>query len=333
MYIAFCGLATIKINNYNLIFFILYNLIAFGFQPLIGYIFDCHPKIPLGIIGILLTMTGLLFINYPYMAIIICALGNASFHIGGGADSLIHSANRFSRPGIFVSSGAAGVPLGIYLGKYHSSFICIPVILMIISFALLLFMYKKGNSLSNEQPDQIIRHDYTFSILTPQISQNLPIALLVVFSLLSIFIRSYAGYLIPTPYKTLFYSIIIGICACIGKASGGILADKFGARNISILSLVISAPLLVLGADIPLMSLCGIILFNMVMSINLCSLAFTIKKRPGFAFGISALILFIGFIVNIITVIPESCHTPALITLILVSAICTGFSVINKKQN
>jgi FSR family fosmidomycin resistance protein-like MFS transporter len=80
----------------------------------------------------------------------------------------------------------------------------------------------------------------------------------------------------------------------LGKALGGILADKFGLGWVGISSLAISAVLLGFYSSFPLCGMIGIFLFNMTMPITLVMLANTLKGREGFAFGLTTLALILG---------------------------------------
>ena len=89
---------------------LIYNIVAFGLQPLIGYLCDHHPKIPAGLIGCVVVAAGLLLSAYVWPALALCAVGNACFHIGGGINSL--KGRRMARSGVFVSTGGAGRRFG-----------------------------------------------------------------------------------------------------------------------------------------------------------------------------------------------------------------------------
>ena len=117
--------------------FLLYNLIAFGCQPIIGYVCDAHRGVPISLIGCLLLVTSLVLLPFAWLALGLGALGNACFHIGGGIDSLINANGKMSRSGIFVSSGVVGLALGTLAGKSGLVSVWLPLGLIILSFALL----------------------------------------------------------------------------------------------------------------------------------------------------------------------------------------------------
>ena len=95
-YILFAGFAANTKNIETLaVGFLIYNIIAFGLQPIIGYLCDEKKKIPIGAIGCAILFLSLCLIRLPAAALALCALGNACFHIGGGIDSLAHAAGKW----------------------------------------------------------------------------------------------------------------------------------------------------------------------------------------------------------------------------------------------
>ena len=80
----------------------------------------------------------------------------------------------------------------------------------------------------------------------------------------------------------------------IGKALGGILSDLFGIKKVAILSCIMSIPFLCFGDKIMIISLIGVMLFSMTMSITLAILVSKLKKNVGLAFGLTTIGLFLG---------------------------------------
>jgi MFS family permease len=105
------------------------------------------------------------------------------------------------------------------------------------------------------------------------------------------------GYGIPTSWnKSVLETILLFTFMGTGKALGGILSDKFGIRRVAILSTLGSIPFLVFGDKIMIISLIGICLFSMTMSITLAIILSILKNNPGLSFGITTIGLFIGTI-------------------------------------
>lgn len=297
--------------------FLLYNAIAFGLQFVIGYLCDENQQIPIALIGTLLVVTGVCLMMLPWVAVVVCALGNACFHVGGGRDSLVLAEGKMSRSGVFVSSGALGVVLGTRLGQSEISMVYLVVGVMLLSILGLLLITK------NETTRIPCRFHAT---------SDLPVIGILILAIIPIIIRSYAGGLIPTEWKMESNLWLLpGLATFTGKAIGGFLGDKFGARNAGVLSLVSSIPFLYFGQNSPLLSVVGIILFNVTMPIILCTIASQFPYHPGLAFGITTLALLCGSVPVYLFVIMKEAMAPVMIILILFAAICTFVVTKNMK--
>ncbi len=304
--------------------FLLYNILAFGLQMFIGYFVDTyaveHSKI--AFVGCLLVCAGVLLGFSPWLALLLCAVGNACFHIGGGINSLVYSEGKMVRCGIFVSSGAIGVALGTIAGRCEVPFWIIVILLLGCSYSIRFYC-----ALDKEKA---IPNFDNLNVSKPiAASANVIICLCFV----SIMVRSYVGFQVPIIWKTnTFLFFLPSICAFMGKFGGGILADYFGARNVGVLSLLLSIPLLCsFNSNIVLCSI-GLVLFNITMSITLWGIASQLKNQPGFAFGLTTLALLIGNIPIFLFTLPENLIEIVLPLLILVSSICIYISIENPKR-
>ena len=118
-------------------------------------------------------------------------------------------------------------------------------------------------------------------------------SIVLLFCMLAIGIRSYVGSMITVKTDWFLWPAIF---ACMGKAFGGVLADRFGVRKIALGSLAISGICLWIPGDIVVIRLMGVFLFNFVMPITLYILYEQFAHQPGFAFGLSTLALFLGIL-------------------------------------
>jgi len=299
--------------------FALYNVIAFGLQPLIGFWCDGHPHFPAGIAGCATIAVGLLLMPFAWASLALCAFGNALFHVGGGIDSLKSDKGRISRSGVFVSTGALGVALGTLYGKSATASILLPLALLIVSGAFIALIARK--------PEQMPRRTMF------RIASGIPFAAVLVLALCSVAIRAYVGSSLPLAWKTgsISLALLPAIAAFTGKAAGGFLADALGARRVGVAALVLSAPLLILGQSNPAMAAIGIILFNCTMAVTLCVLASALPDTSGLAFGLSTLALLCGSLPPFYFQLPEASVNFVLPTLIAVSAVCVYLSTANQK--
>lgn len=158
-FILFSGIADKTSLEVTALGFFIYNIIAFGLQVVIGAICDKKPKFPSGFIGCALVLIGVVIIKWYWLALIIAALGNAFFHIGGGIDVLKNGQGKMTPNGIFVSTGALGVSLGTLSGKGGVAYIFIPICIMIFMSILTgLISFTKNESRSGI----IITFNYMF---------------------------------------------------------------------------------------------------------------------------------------------------------------------------
>lgn len=265
----------------------IYDALAFVPQGLIGYFVDKHPKINIGLIGVVFLIVSYLLYSLTnisiYISLIILCIGNALIHVAGAEDTIRTSNGKLSTSAIFVSGGAFGIITGRILSKSNISslFILLPIISMIPMMILSKANVNVKNSLD--------KYDY--------VKNNLNKTLVIIIALFVVIIRGYTSYGIPLSWnKTAIQTIIFFFVMGFGKALGGILSDLIGTRKTTIMSTLLSIPFLCFGNKIMIISLIGVMLFSMTMSITLGILVSTIKKYPGVAFGITTLGLFLGIV-------------------------------------
>ncbi|MGN0966046.1 MAG: hypothetical protein ACI4OP_00420 [Candidatus Coprovivens sp.] len=266
----------------------MYDAFAFVPQSLIGYISDKYPKINIGIIGTILLLIGLITCNLHilgYIPLIILCLGNACLHVSGAETTLRASDGKLSHSAIFVAGGSFGVITGKLLGTLNFSYLFLVLLgLTMIPFILLADEYRKEADKEN-QPCK------NFNYINKKINPFI-IILLAIFVVI---VRGYMGYGIPTSWnKTVFQTILLYFAMGTGKALGGILSDWIGIRKTAIISILLALPFLLFGDDLMLISLIGVLMFSMTMSITLAILVSVLKNKPGLAFGLTTIGLFLG---------------------------------------
>lgn len=299
----------------------IYDALAFVPQSLIGYFSDKHPKVNVGLIGIILLIIGLITFNFnllpgTFTEIIIVCLGNAFIHVSGAEITLRSSGGNLSHSAIFVGGGSFGVILGKLAAKNVLSvwFILFLGLTMIVP-ELLAQEYRK--SLTNEE-NNCSNFNYNNDKISPY--------LLIVLAVFVVIARGYMGYGIPTTWnKTVYQSIILYFIMGFGKCLGGILCDSIGMRKTAILSILAAIPFLIIGDKLMIVSVIGIMLFSMTMAITLGLLVSALKKKPGLAFGLTTIGLFLGtvpvFFYKIQTFIGNT------ILIIILSLICLIISL------
>jgi MFS transporter, FSR family, fosmidomycin resistance protein len=271
------------IHGYERIFnlLLLYNIIAFGAQLPLGLIVDRLQKPAMAaLLGCILLIVAIFESNHLLWAVLVCGFGNALFHVGGGSIALNLQEKKAFLPGVFVAPGGIGLVIGIWLAKYQLFNPMIFVALLFIACLMIAFL---------RSPEM----DYQKSKVKVSSYIKLGILLLA----FSIIIRSTIGLSINFSWKSKIYLLVIlTVFIALGKALGGLVADKFGWMKISLLSLIIAAFLLAFGNQIPLLAIAGIFLFNFTMPVTLVAISNLLPGRPGFSFGITTFALLLGSI-------------------------------------
>ena len=279
---------------------LLYNVLAFGLQILFGTLTDRISQGPVA----------------SWTSMIIAAVLNAAFHVGGGVNVIRRSAGKMAPSGIFVSSGALGVITGtIYGASGHGALLPVFIVLIAIIMVFLttdnwaqdLIMYYERE----EKGDKLVapvREYMRFNVLR---AGSLAAVICLFFA---VFIRSYAGFIWPLGFEKAGMLIILPAAAsCLGKALGGIIADRLGAVETATVSLVLSMVLFLTGNGSWFMMGLAIMLFNMAMPITLCGLVAAMPENVGFAFGLSTLALLLGYLtvgrIKRIGIYPVHCRT------------------------
>ncbi|HHX38014.1 MAG TPA: MFS transporter [Clostridiaceae bacterium] len=145
---------------------ILYNLFAFGLQPLWGLVADRFPQLPTGLLGMILLVLGfvprvLVPLRLPvwllFIILMIVGIGNAAFHVEGGRDSLVRSGGNELRTGVFAAGGAAGVMVGMAIAPFGVA-LYILLILWAVSLPTLIWLrYEAKRSLFFSEIPQFVQ--------------------------------------------------------------------------------------------------------------------------------------------------------------------------------
>ena len=294
---------------------LLYNFLAFALQAPIGYFFDKFPAKRSTVIGILFILGGYLLEmwHFSVAGLILCGFGNAFYHVGGSIGIARTDQKGLRDSGIFVSSGALGVSLGTWLATgfdLPKEFFSGETIWILLLLIVLLFLQK------------IVRSPFRESNGTFSTGTN---AVLLLLSLFAVFIRSFGGLFFPASYKELFtssehtaltmflFAMTSGIVAFLGKFLGGFLsilntrilhklmpdADidvRAGNYIFGAATLLLSTILLTFAGHIPFLCFLGILCFHAAMPVTLFELYCILPDRPGFAMGLSTVMLFLGYL-------------------------------------
>ena len=248
---------------------LIYNFCAFVLQLPLGAVLDRlgGRKTPLFFAGTGCVLTLLGAWTHPA----VLGLGNALFHVGGGVD-VIRDGGRCEKLGIFVAPGA----MGLYLGGRMAGKVPWLLIPAALAMAVLLGLVRSPGEIS------------TASSQKPPISLFLCCFLVVV-------LRSFVGFQVAFPWKSGMLALAAVCAVVLGKMAGGVLAVRFGARRVTVLSLTAAALCYGLG-NVPVFGLVALWCFNMTMPLTLHALWRRFPRYPGSVFGCLTLALFVGFL-------------------------------------
>ena len=291
----------IKFDTYVSLFIIfMYDFYAFVPQLLIGEIFSRNKKTSIYYFGLIFFTIAILLVsidNYVIyiLAIFILSLGNAILHEFGAITCAFVSNNNIFPSALFVSGGTIGIVVGRYFALNKVSlnilFIFVLIILIVLIFTDKKVYKNDANAFQNNDSEKITNKKLSIDIVN--INYDKKLILLVAF--LIIMLRSYMGFVIPIEWKeTFFHTVVLSISLGIGKAVGGLLCDLVGYRLVSFISTVLCIPFIVLGNKIMFLSLIGLLLFSMTMSITYAMVLSVIKNKYGVAFGVTTIGLFAG---------------------------------------
>ncbi len=260
--------------------FILYNVLAFCFQPLIGFLIDKyhHEKMLLNISLILLILASI--INLPWVIItILLGISNSIFHVVGGIYTVNYNKNKLTYLGLFVAFGATGLAIGTNIPNY-----LIFLIMLILTFILGFIMnFIKMDISINKEPINMNKVKFKYLLLL----------------ILVVVIRAIMGSACkPSLNLTLIEVISISIGITLGKILGGVLSDKIGIKNTTIITLIISMIGYFFFKDNLIIYIISTILFNTTMPITLYLTNKILKNHYGLSFGILAFILYPGYLLG-----------------------------------
>lgn len=262
----------------------IYNLIAFGLQPVFGFMTDRYNMARGAIVaGCVLVGTALLLVSYPLLANTIGPLGNAFYHIGAGVLVWRMFPGKAWPLGVLIGPGAIGIAMSFRLAGQLKSYVG-PVIvcLLFVSVAVTLWPRVK-------------------EYLARRTSRPVPVhaVWIILLLLVSTIIRSYGGMSMDFPWKsTAIWGILLMMVAALGKMAGGFAADYAGRIRASVVALVIAAPLVAWGKAGPGFGITGAFLFQTTMAVSLLTLFEQMPQNPGFAFGLLCFGLWIGVFVK-----------------------------------
>lgn len=266
---------------------LIYDFFAFVPQALFGEWHNKNKKINIGFIGIILFFIAILLINTSnqivyLLAILLISFANAILHECGAIAVASVSKKNVFPSALFVSGGTIGIVIGRYFAtaKVSVNYLFIFIIIMLIILTL------TDKTWCNKNVKYI---DLNI------VNNNYKKQTIFVVALFVLIVRSFMGFVLPMAWKENFiHVVLLSLFLGIGKALGGYLCDTIGYKRVAFISTIICVPFIIFGNSLMILSLVGIMLFSMTMSVTYAMLLSIIKNNPGVAFGITTIGLFLG---------------------------------------
>lgn len=263
------------------IFTVIYNFLAFATQPIAGYFIDqTSDKKEIILLSFLMLACGFLIPFNRLTQIVFVGIANCLFHVAAGADVLQEANDKMWPLGVFVSSGAVGLALGMAFPDN--------TIIRSILMCLLMFIFV-AVSLLKRLPAPKLQTKQT------------PVPYMILFGILfCISIRSFMGFVRSAPFEGIAYlPLILSVFVFTGKFIGGFLCDWLSIKKVVLIFVPLSAFCYFIGDNHFILWGMGQLLVNISMPITLYLVYKLMPNRPAFGFGLAASFLVPGAIVAV----------------------------------
>ncbi len=279
--------------------FLVYDVLAFGGQPLIGLVADRLRAGPVVLAGLTLTggAVGLACLGsgeslaVGMAAVVVAGLGNAVTHVGAGVVVLRGDLTCATPAGLLVAPGALGLGLGLWFGRDAALGATWWVAVPLTAAAVLVRHLHRTGLLDARDP----RAPSGTGERTMPAPGTVLVVVAVGLLLVSVAIRALVGASAARGYAGgAWLAAGIPLAACAGKALGGVVADRLGWLRATVGALLASLPLLGVQHSHPALLLVGLLVFQTTMPVTLVAVGRLLPERPGTAFGLPCAGLLVG---------------------------------------
>lgn len=258
------------------LFVMVYNVLAFGIQPVWGVLGDYLRNYKyVTLTGMILVILSLFTIEFNILvSIILAGLGSSAFHAGGGGLTLLTAGESSKFAGIFASPGVLGLGTGALM-VHFGIFPVVPLIILLIAAAAFLMLYFRQTEIveisMQRDIEEFEMHDFVMIMMLMIIAFNS-----LVWNLLNIFnAGDYAGL------------VIIAYAAGAGKLFGGYASEYIGYKRYLMGALITAVPFLMLGKLNIVFAAIGAFFLQSTIPLYVTTLyRFTVNK-PGFSASLS----------------------------------------------
>lgn len=261
------GLAAEEIEKY----FMLYTIWAFGTQWLIGLAIDRYKRLQRCLLWLAFSLLfiGALGARDLSLKCFCLGIGNSIFHVLVGKIILERFAG-FKEPGIFVSSGALGLALGLQQ--------IIGVAIMLLGLFISCYLIYSQLTSSAQINEKAVRFRQV------RLENPMSVLLSVLALCICVIFRGFTGTIRLDDMPLWLPCIYV-----LGKAVGGVCCDKFGYKHMLLALFLLEFVILQFAGLAPMLMF--VLLCNMTMPLTLRVIYYYLPDYAGFTFGLAAVCL------------------------------------------
>ena len=278
--------------------FPVYSLVAFGTPIFIAAALlsgrrSHWPEGVVGLLGALVACAGMVVCHVDWAAVALLGIGSAVLHIAAGTATL-----KAPRPGtavgVFESTGAVGLALGSIAG-INTGAAVIPWVSAVVMALSGIAVFTWGTDRASAGIGSQITSDWPvtkprrFSWIKPlrhKLSGDRFVLVALVALMAVSVIRMVVVQATPKPWEQGSLVVAAACCVALGRALGGILADRFGFSATAAAGFVAAAGLLAIWPNAAGTSLAGCFLLGLPMAPVILALT-KLTRRTSVAFGLA----------------------------------------------
>ena len=287
--------------------FILYNVLAFLTQPWTGMLADSRRLLPLllplavTLLAVAVVLASLLLAGVSstfhlsplafFVVALPLGLGNSLFHVWGGKMVAVATGNDPRALGVFVSTGAFGLAVGMVLHAWWLMYLFLGLIAILSSRPTL------SLSLVGRREDTCINNNVDVQgKCSPPCKGSWLVWFVLLLLMGFVLFRSFLGETLTAGVaKGGAMALLIGGMAMLGKALGGWVAKGFGLFTTFMIAVVGAVSCMLLKNYAPWLWLPGLLFINGTMAVTLCWANGAMPGREGLSFGLLAAALMPGY--------------------------------------
>ncbi len=263
--------------------YLIFLLLSYGLRPVFGMILDESPLLHSQALGCLLVAIALFLpSSWGWVALFPAGVGSALFHTGAVGEGVCFARGYFSRIATLISTGVFGAAAGTLVAQRTAlKPWVVTVVLLIVAVACFFFAEAR------KYPRKIrsFRHS---------VNRVLPDGLTLGLTLIPLFVISLVTALLPADWAEGPLRLIpAGICM-LGRAAGGITADRFGPRKTALVCFASALLLLTVFPHIPWVYCIGLGVLCVPTALCFGTATAALPQRPHLAVGTCSVVILLG---------------------------------------